>query len=39
MKASDHTARELTRQRKCGGAIVEFGEICLGEDHHHEEAR
>ena len=27
MRASGHTAYELIRQRKYGGAIVEFGEI------------
>ena len=32
VRASGHTAYELIRQRKYGGAIVEFGENCLGED-------
>ena len=27
MRASGHTAYELIRQRKYGGAIVKFGEI------------
>ena len=36
---SGHTAYELIKQRTCGGAIVEFGEIVWGgEDPHREEA-
>ena len=38
MRASGHTAYELIRQRRYGGAIVEFGEIVWARIPHREEA-